>query len=92
MHPLAYLIDTLLSAYNFALIAYVLLGWLIAMRVVNRDNEFVYRAYAALSRLSRPAIALIQRYIPSVAGLDLSPMILLISISFFRYALRYYFG
>ncbi|MDB1135049.1 YggT family protein [Candidatus Anaplasma sp. TIGMIC] len=92
MHPIAYLIEMLLSAYNFALIAWVVLGWLISMRIVNRDNELVYRVFSALSRITGPAVTFIRRYVPGIAGLDLSPLILLIIISFFRYALRYYFG
>ena len=92
MHPIAYLVDMLLSAYNFALIAWVLLGWLIALGVLNRNNDFVYRAFSALTKISSPAILLIRRYVPNFGGVDLSPMILLIAISFFRYALRYYFG
>ncbi|MCU7611374.1 YggT family protein [Anaplasma capra] len=92
MHPVAYLIDTLLSIYNVALIAWVLLGWLIAMGVVNRYNEFVYRAFSALSRILNPVVSVIRKYVPSVSGFDFSPLILLVAISFLRYALRYYFG
>ncbi|MGN7678360.1 MAG: YggT family protein [Anaplasma sp.] len=92
MHPIAYLVDTLLSICNVALIVWVLLGWLIAMGVLNRYNEFVHRIFMALSRMLSPPISFIQRYVPSVAGFDFSPLILLIAISFFRYALRYYFG
>ena len=92
MHPVAYLVDTLLSMYNVALIAWVLLGWLIAMGIVNRYNEFVYRVFSALSRVLNPAVSVLRRYIPNISGFDFSPLILLVAISFFRYALRYYFG
>ncbi|QJC27750.1 YggT family protein [Anaplasma platys] len=91
MHPIAYLLDTILSVYNFALIAWVILGWLIALRIVNGNNDIVYRIYAALTRMVSPALSFIRRYIPSIAGLDLAPIALLIAVGFFRYALRYYF-
>ena len=92
MHPIVYLIETLLSMYNFALIAWVVLGWLIATRIVNSYNNFVYSFYTMLSRVLNPAISLIRRWIPGVGGVDLSPIILIIFINFLRYTLRYYFG
>ncbi|QXK92128.1 YggT family protein [Neoehrlichia mikurensis] len=92
MHPIVYLLDILLSTYNFALIVWLLINWLITLNIINRYNEFVNNVFMALSKIFFPVLNFIKKYIPVVYGIDFSPIILLIFINFFRYTLRYYSG
>nr|WP_320408739.1 YggT family protein [Candidatus Neoehrlichia lotoris] len=82
----------LLSMYNFALIVWLLISWLITLNIVNRYNEFVNNVFMALSKIFLPVLNFIKRYMPLMYGVDFSPIILLIFINFCRYTLRYYFG
>ncbi|WDM85580.1 YggT family protein [Ehrlichia sp. JZT12] len=94
MHPIIYLLDMLLSMYNFSLMLWIILSWLIALNVVNRYNEFVNSIFLLLSRLMSPSLNFIRKLLPFTVSysFDLSPIVLLIFINFVRYALRYYFG
>ncbi|OUC04270.1 MULTISPECIES: YggT family protein [Ehrlichia] len=94
MHPLVYLLDTLLSIYNFSLILWIILSWLIVFNIVNRYNEIVNSVFLLLSKLISPALGFVRRIFPFTISynFDLSPLMLLVFINFVRYALRYYFG
>ncbi|MGN7619037.1 MAG: YggT family protein [Ehrlichia sp.] len=94
MHPIVYLLDMLLSIYNFSLVLWIVLSWLIAFNIVNRYNEFVNAIFLLLSRLMSPVLNFIRKLLPFTVSysFDLSPLILLMFINFVRYALRYYFG
>ena len=94
MHPLVYLLDTLLSIYNFSLVLWIILSWLIFLNIVNRYNEIVSNVFLLLSKLTSPALNFVRKIFPFTVSynFDLSPLILLIFINFVRYALRYYFG
>ncbi|GAT78083.1 YGGT family protein, partial [Ehrlichia ruminantium] len=94
MHPIVYLLDTLLSIYNFSLVLWVILGWLIGLNIVNRYNEFVNNVFLFLSKVMFPAVNFVRKLFPFIVSynFDLSPLILLVFINFVRYALRYYFG
>lgn len=91
MHPLIYLIYMLLNLYSMVLVVWIILTWLIAFGVVNRHNRFVSTVEQVLERLVEPALRYIRRYIPPIGGMDLSPILLFIAISFLQYTLRYYF-
>lgn len=84
MRSLYYLIDTLLSLYTYVLIAQVILSWLVAFNVVNTHNRIVGTIGEVLYRLTEPVLGQIRRFVPSVGGLDLSPLILLLGIYFLR--------
>ena len=94
MHPIIYLLDMLLSMYNFSLMLWIILSWLIALNIVNRYNEVVNSIFLLLSRLMSPFLNFIRKLLPFTISynFDLSPLVLLIFINFVRYALRYYFG
>ncbi|QOD38068.1 YggT family protein [Candidatus Wolbachia massiliensis] len=91
MHPVIYLINTLLDLYSFILICWVVLDWLIKLNVVNMYNKAISNIIHTLNRLTQPPLKVIRRYIRPFNGLDLSVMILLIVIHFVKYTINYYF-
>jgi YggT family protein len=58
---------------------------------VNIHNPFVRQLSYVLARLTEPLLAPIRRYMPSIGGLDLSPIVLFIGLVFVRYLIIYYF-
>ncbi|MCB2081518.1 MAG: YggT family protein, partial [Rickettsiales bacterium] len=84
MNPFINLISMVLTLYMWAMIIYVILGWLAYFNVVNRHNAFVARLGDALHRLINPVLSRIRRFVPVMGGLDLSPIILIILIFFIR--------
>jgi YggT family protein len=77
-------VDYLLGLYTFILIITAIMSWLIAFDVINVRNNLVRSVMYALTALTEPVIAPIRRYVPSLGGLDLSFLVLLLLIQLFR--------
>lgn len=84
MHSLAWLISTVVSLYIFFVIAWVVLSWLVNFNVVNRHNQFVRMVGDFLHGVTAPALRPIQRVVPYIGGIDISPLILIILLHFIR--------
>ncbi len=91
MQSIILLIDKILEIYVFIVFAMVIMSWLIGFNVVNMRNRFVATVADILARLTDPVLRPIRRLIPSVGGLDLSPIILLLLVWFLRNLLQEYF-
>jgi YggT family protein len=78
------LIDTVLYLYTWVLIIWVVMSWLIAFNVINTRNRAVYMIGDFLNRLTEPALRPIRRVIPNFAGIDLSPLVLILLLYFLR--------
>jgi YggT family protein len=66
------LIAALIDLYSLVVLAAVIMSWL----PVNRRNPLAITVF----RLTEPALAPIRRAMPSIGGLDLSPMLLLLAL------------
>ena len=84
MHSIIWLIGTILDFYVWVLIINAVMSWLIAFGVVNMRNRFVAMVEEFCSRLTEPALRPIRRIIPSLGGIDISPMILILLIMFLQ--------
>jgi YggT family protein len=90
MHPIFALIYVILDIYKWVLIASVILSWLVALNVVNTYNRVVNVIGDVLWRLTEPVLRPIRQFIPSVGGLDLSPLVALLLVWFLQYLIVYY--
>lgn len=84
------LIDTVLNLYTWVIIISAILSWLVAFNVINMRNQFVATVSDVLYRLTEPALRPIRRFVPSLGGIDLSPIVLLLLIFFVRSLLAEY--
>jgi YggT family protein len=84
MQSILQLILVLLQLYSWALIISIVLTWLVQFNVVNTSNRLVYAVGDFLYRITEPLLAPIRRFLPSVGGMDLSPMVLLLAIFLLR--------
>lgn len=91
MHPIIYLISTLLDLYGLVIICSIVLNWLIKFNLVNVYNELVSNIMYTLNQLTYPPLKVIRKRIKPFNGLDLSVIILLIAINFAKYTITYYF-
>ncbi|OJU08821.1 MAG: hypothetical protein BGN86_03640 [Caulobacterales bacterium 68-7] len=73
-----FLINSVISLVIFAVIVSAVLSWLIAFDVVNTRNHFVYQVVRFLDAVTSPLLSPIQRIIPNLGGVDISPIILLL--------------
>lgn len=84
MDALLYVIDMVLALYLWVIIIGAILSWLIAFDVVNRHNRVVWTVSDFCHRLTEPAVAKLRRVVPTVNGIDLAPLALIVLIIFIR--------
>ena len=90
MNPFASIVDIVIRLYIWGVIGSAIMSWLVAFNVVNTRNRFVYQVGDVLYRLTEPALRPIRRVVPTVGGLDLSPVVLLLLLFFIRSLLFWY--
>jgi YggT family protein len=79
-----------LQLYIYLLIAAAILSWLIAFNVVNTRNQFVAGASEFLYRITEPLLRPIRGIMPNLGGIDISPIILILIITFIQKVIVYY--
>ena len=77
-----------LDLYKMGVIAHVVLSWLVSFNIINTHNNFVRMAGEFLYRITEPALRRIRRFVPPIAGFDLSPIALFFIIGFLQYVIR----
>jgi len=82
MRALGQLIGIVAQICIYLLIAQVILSWLVAFNVINTRHPFVNAVRRFLYQVTEPALRPIRRIIPSIAGIDISPLILALLIGF----------
>lgn len=87
INPILWLVLKILDIYVWVVIAAVVLSWLVAFNVVNLYNNFVRSIAKVLDVLTEPVFRIVRRVLPPIAGLDLSPIVVLFGIWFLQYCL-----
>jgi YggT family protein len=77
-------ISYLLTLYVYILIAMAVLSWLIAFNVVNIRHPVVDTIGKLLYRLTEPVLAPIRNRLPSLGGIDVSPVVVILIIFFIQ--------
>lgn len=90
MIALYLLINTILDLFFWVLILSAILSWLVAFNIVNTRNRAVYLIGDFLYRVTEPVLRPIRRVLPNLGGLDLSPIIVLLAISFIQNLMAQY--
>lgn len=79
-----YIINPILTLLVFAVFINVILSWLISFNVINGHNQFVSTVWRVTSAITEPLLGPIRSVIPTLGGIDLSPIVLLLLIQFVR--------
>ena len=80
MRSILYILLLILDLYIWLLIAAAVLSWLVAFNVVNSRNQFVAMVGDFLYRITEPLLRPIRSILPSLGGIDLSPVVLILLI------------
>ena len=75
-----FVVSGLLSALIWAIIISAVMSWLVAFDVINLRNPFVANVARFLDAVTRPILRPIQRFIPPLGGVDITPIIALLVI------------
>ena len=82
--PIYNVISVLLNLYLWAIIISVILSWLLNFGIINTHNPFVSNIGHFLFKITEPALAPIRRIIPNFGGIDIAPILLILSIYFIQ--------
>jgi YggT family protein len=80
MRSILYIILLVLDLYIWLLIAAAVLSWLVAFNVVNTRNQVVAMLGDFLYRITEPVLRPIRNMLPSLGGIDVSPVVLILII------------
>jgi len=75
----------ILQLYTYVIVIMAIMSWLIAFNVINVYNEFVRSIWNALNALTEPVLRPIRQFLPSLGGLDISPVVLILILQFLIY-------
>jgi len=93
MNPAIWLTYNLLNIYWYIILATVVISWLRSFNIINSGNPTVHQIETVLFTLTEPILGPIRRVLPSLGGLDFSPVVVLFLISFLQQsALPYFFS
>ncbi len=80
MTMIAELLSLALTIYLWIIIIHVALSWLVAFGVLNTSNPQAQKLVELLAKATDPVMKPVQKYIPPIAGIDISPIIVIIGI------------
>lgn len=79
-------IQYVIGLYWYVILASVIMSWLIGFNVVNAYNPTVRAIWNALQALTEPLLRPIRRFLdrilPNLRGIDISPIFLLLGLMF----------
>jgi YggT family protein len=76
-----FIAQSLLTLLWWAIIISAVISWLVAFDVINLRNPSAYQVATFFDRVTRPVLRPFQRIIPTLGGVDISPIIVLLIIS-----------
>ena len=79
---LVWLVNAVVTLMIWCIIASAILSWLFAFDVINPRNRFVGQIAYVLDTVTRPILGPLQRVVPSLGGIDITPIIALLSLQF----------
>ncbi|WP_137388244.1 YggT family protein [Rhodoligotrophos defluvii] len=91
MNPFLWLIITIINIYIWIIIAGAILSWLFAFNIVNPRNSFVRQIAYSIDALTEPVLGPVRRLLPSLGGIDISPLIVIVGLLFLERLVVYIF-
>lgn len=81
----------LLDVFFWIIIAQVVLSWLLAFDVVNIKNQQARNLVGLIHKITDPVYKPLRRFIPPIAGIDLTPIIIIFGISLLKNGVAMFF-
>ena len=81
---LYYLCIKVLQSIEAIVLVYIIMGWAVAILRPRMDSKFM-KVYFFLSERLEPVFTFCRQFIPPIMGLDLSPILVFLSIKGAKY-------
>ena len=92
MNSLVILISQITELFIWLLIIQAIMSWLINFGIINTQSNFVNMIGNFLYKVTEPLLRPIRKLLPEFGGVDISPVILIMILIFFRNLLFEYTG
>ena len=92
MNSLVILISQITELFIWLLIIQAIMSWLINFGIINTQSNFVNMIGNFLYKITEPLLKPIRKLLPEFSGVDISPVILIMRLIFFRNLLFEYTG
>ena len=92
MNSLVILISQITELFIWLLIIQAIMSWLINFGIINTQSNFVNMIGNFLYKVTEPLLRPIRKLLPEFGGVDISPVILIMLLIFFRNILFEYTG
>lgn len=93
MIAVANLFNAIVQLILLEMFIWAVMSWLIQFNVLNPRNGAVRTIWNTLERINRPLLAPLRRIVPSLGGVDITPVIFLLLLYFVRDLVnQYLFG
>jgi YggT family protein len=84
MGTLITIINLAFEIYIFIIIASVIVSWLVVFGVLNLGNPQAANLVKLINKAVAPVMDPVRRFIPSIGGIDLSPIIVIFGLMFLQ--------
>lgn len=91
LNPFVILLVQIIGWYNLALVVFIILQWLLHLKIINPYSPFVNKVNITLYKLIEPVLMKIRKFMPDLGGIDLSPLVLFLALGFMKNVLITYF-
>lgn len=81
---IVWLVNAVIGLIIFIVIAQAVVSLLIAFDVLNRRNRVVGQIAYMLERLTDPLLRPLRRFIPTLGGIDVTPIVLILGLQFLQ--------
>ena len=88
MQAVFWALNAILDIYWWIIILSVVLSWLYAFNVVNPSKQFVRAIGQFVHEATEPLLGRIRRFMPNLGTIDISPIVLLLAVTFLQILLR----
>ena len=80
----------IINIYEWIVIIYVILSWLVAFNILNTQNRLVYSILDFTYRATNPILDKLKNYIPNLGQIDIAPVVLLLGLWFIKLCMQLY--
>ncbi|NCT40952.1 MAG: YggT family protein [Alphaproteobacteria bacterium] len=87
MGPIIGLISLAITIYIWIILIQVLISWLVIFDVINVSNSKAQNLISLLKRATDPVFKPLQKVIPNIGGIDITPIVVILGLSLLRGAI-----
>ena len=84
MYALLATLSMILTLVWWVFLIMIIMSWLINFNIINTGNRIVDAIWRIVNQVTEPILKPIRRVLPSMGGLDLSPIVVFIIIFFLQ--------